>query len=258
MEKIKILIITFLFCVSYSNSQNSKSIIIDSSISKYNDIAKNNMLERYKYTSENFENIRLTLNDSIKYVLSQYNFDEFQITSIPVFKLKKDFDLSRKNNTARFIDFKDDFYNQRINLYKNNKIIGDFIYLGKENQNNDMALLFYALLGDNFDYPLREDSLHGFLMKLQLETKYFVFFIDQLKDVIFIIKENKIYAITSPDNNGKYEEDEINYFFCNKLDCEMIKKLKEGKSFVYHKSKKKLKTKKNCFNDDYKVVLNKN
>lgn len=188
--------------------QGIDSIRVNVDLTNYKEKASLNLKDRYEYTLANLDSINF-LFDFEKFIsLTSYKIDSLDAISIPLFALKENTKLCSKKNIVNYINFNNIFENQYYNIYNNKRIILNTRFVEKDKRN----ISNFPLIEADFKNPSFFGGLHGYLMKLQLEKKGFVFMIKGFGDAYFIYEDNKIYAIYNPDNNGNFEKTEINEF----------------------------------------------
>lgn len=247
MKKIAMMIVAVITC-SCNGQQNRYVINYDKTA--YKDAASKDITERYQYTVSNQDKIK-ELYGSSDFILTKYPLNQLEIESLPIFNMDAVTKISSKKNIVEFINFKNDFQRQGINLYYNNTIVGDFRFGVKVGDPTD--LLYYSLIGDDFNDPVRTGSLMGYLMKLMLEKRYFTFLIYGVNNVLFIVDDKKIYAVTEPTPEGKYTKTEINLFFHLYVGNNNLKNILGEGSFSVRK--KINPSASSYFDKDYKVEV---
>jgi hypothetical protein len=225
----KLMLLFFSLISFYCNSQTVDTITRKINFVEYNDIMKQNIKERSNYTLENKEEIqRICANDSVKLLLN-YPIDTlYVVTSMPIFELKKNVVNNNKVNILKKINFSNNFHNQFSNIYYNDEIVFESIFIDQDSLSKHMAIISNSLILNSFDDHIRFGHLKGFLMKLELDRKYFTFFIQDCPlDHLFIVDSGIVYAVFNPRPNGSYEKMEINDYFLKKY----------NKNFIYNKKR---------------------
>jgi hypothetical protein len=221
-KKLMLLFVSLL--PFYSNCQIVDSITCKINFAEYENIMKQNVKERSVYTLKNKKEIqKLYANDSIR-LLVNYPIDTlFVVTSMPLYKLKKNkFDNNGKVNVLNKIDFSNNFQEQYSNIYFKDEIVFETNYINQDSL-GVLAVVINSLTMNSFDEPMRYGHLKGFLMKLGLERKYFTFFIKNCPiDHMFIVDEGKVYAVFNPKPNGSFEKMEINDYFLKKYNKKFV------------------------------------
>ena len=218
----------------YSHSQITDAIKCNIDFKGYETVIKNNIKERSVYTLKNKKAILdLYEKDSLKLLLDYKLDSDYIVTSIPVFKLKDNFDNNYKKNVLHKINFLNNFHNQFSNIYYKDEIVYESYYVDQDSLDL-FSLITNSLILNSFDDPERFGNLKGYLMKLGLERKYFAFFIEGCPiDHIFIVDNGIVYAIFNPTPEGKYDKIEINEYFSKYYDKKFIyrKKPRSGKKY---------------------------
>lgn len=222
----KILLFIISIVPFYCHSQIVDTIKCNIDFKEYETVIKNNIKERSVYTLNNKKAILdLYEKDSVKLLLDYKMDSEYIVTSIPVFKLKDNFDNNHKSNVLHKIDFSNDFHEQFLNIYYKDEIVYESYYVNQDSLDH-FSLISNSLTLNSFDDPERFGNLKGYLMKLSLERKYFAFFIEGCPiDHIFIVDNGVVYAVFNPTPEGKYDKIEINEYFSKYYD----------KKFIYNK-----------------------
>jgi len=237
LKLMKIALFFISIAPFYCHSQITDTIKCNIDFKGYETVIKNNIKERSVYTLKNKKAILdLYEKDSLKLLLDYKMDSEYIVTSIPVFRLKDDFDNNHKSNVLHKIDFSNNFHKQFSNIYYKDDIVYESYYV--EQDSLDLfSLITNSLILNSFDDPVRFGNLKGYLMKLGLERKYSAFFIESCPiDHVFIVDNGIVYAIFNPTTEGKYDKIEINEYFSKYYD----------KKFIYNKKprlKKKFKGK---------------
>ena len=218
--------------------QSKDSIVVNINFKEYLNFATRNAKDRYDFTKNNSEKTKL-FTYSEPYNLTKHEFESFEITSIPIFKINTNLKIINKKNVVEFINFENNFTNQFFNVYVGENIVGDFRYKEKKHTKYEISeLLGQGLFGDDYENPIRLGSNKGYMVILKMERKYPTFIIEQIRDTFFIIKNNGIFAVCNPDTKGGYQEYEINYFFGKILGYDKVQKIKKGQLFMSFKSDK--------------------
>lgn len=230
----KILLLFISIAPFYCYSQITDTIKCNIDFKEYETVIKNNIKERSVYTLNNKKAILdLYEKDSVKLLLDYKMDSEYIVTSIPIFKLKDNFDNDHKNNILHKIDFSNDFQKQFFNIYYKNEIVYESYYVDKDSLNFN-ALINNSLTLDSFEDPSRIGHLKGYLLKLGLERKHFAFFIEGCPiDHLFIVDNGIVYAIFNPTPEGKYDKIEINEYFSKYYDKKFIYKKKPSSGKKY-------------------------
>ena len=106
---MKVLLFFTSIAPLYCHSQITDTIKCNIDIKEYEAVIKNNIKERSVYTLNNKKAILdLYEKDSVKLLLDYKMDSEYIVTSIPVFKLKDNFDNNHKSNVLHKIDFSND------------------------------------------------------------------------------------------------------------------------------------------------------
>lgn len=234
-KKLKNILLFFISIVPfYCHSQITDTIKSNIDFKEYEDVIKNNIKERSAYTLKNKKAILdLYEKDSVKLLLDYKMDSEYIVTSIPIFKLKYNFDNNHKKNVLHKIDFSNNFHKQFSNIYYKDEIVYESYYVDQDSLDL-FSLITNSLVLNSFDDPERFENLKGYLMKLGLERKYFSFFIEGCPiDHIFIVDNGVVFAIFNPTLEGKYDKIEINEYFSKYYDKKFIynKKPRSGRKY---------------------------
>lgn len=226
MEKV---IISFLVLLFYTKSFCQNQIVIKINKEKYTKEAVRNLQLRYYYTKDKIDSLQIIYpRPEFKY-LTSYEFKDLHVISIPVFSINKEAVINDKINFINFIKFDQNYENQYYNVYRKNKMLMFTKYFDSKNPD----LTVYSLVESNIENPVMYGSVEGFLMKLMLEKKYFVFKIQCFVDCYFIYDKKRIYAIHTPSNEGTYIKTEINEFMAKYIKEKRLKRIIENKPSSY-------------------------
>ncbi len=238
-----------LILISFNIYSQSDSIKLNINLTNYSEKANLNFNERYYYTYNNFDSIKQIFNPKeFKYLIS-YDIDSFHIKSIPQFEIKTNAKICRRENFINYINFENDFESQYFNIYLKDRLIMNTRYLLKEKSD----IVDFSLIEYDFNNPIMYGGIHGFLMKLMLERKFFVFMIKGFGDTYFIYEKNKIFAIYNPDSNGNYEKKEINEYVGKVIGKRELKKILNGYSISTTQINNSIKNM--YYNKNYNVFL---
>lgn len=160
------------------------------------------------------KNYYFTVNDTVKEknlkdfkcsFIKNYQLLDLIVKPIPKYEIEKDYDLSK--NILNYISF-NNFFTSYFNytIYSNNNYLTSELY---KNDSIPHSIIFNCLPASSIGSNLST------IMKLNLQEKYFVFQINDITNVLFIVDEGIVYAITKPDKLGGYLKIEINEFFQN-------------------------------------------
>ncbi len=203
MQNIKITITIFLSLIIniiYSQKKSTDSISITTKNKYKIDELYKDLRQKYNYTLE-FEKNDTTLTEFNCEYITKYNYDSLVIKEVPEFKIKKNINL--KKNILTQIDFKN-ANNFFYNIYTNQEYITtEFFYKSSHND----------IIGFNCEPFHLLDSNILTMMKLKLQEKYYIFKIEGLANLLFIVDNGISYVITQPKLNGDYKKTEINQFF---------------------------------------------
>ena len=119
-----------------------------------------------------------------------------------MFNFKEGYDFSK--NVLKFIDFDYPCQNDIPYLIYNNDEYITFDFFIK----NQINVLYYDC---PLTIPLDRNVVN--MMNLKLQEKFYVFKIRKITEVVFIIDNNKVYAITNPKRDGSFNKIEINDYF---------------------------------------------
>lgn len=203
----KLLFALILFNSVFLFAQNSKT---DSIKIKFNKLKFNEIYELVN--SDLNKNYFFTVNDTIQEknlkdfkcsFIKNYQLSDLTVKPIPKFEIEKNYDWSK--NILHYISFNNFFksdFNYSIYL-NNNYLTTEFYYSNRLPHSIIFNCLPTASIGSNLST----------MMKLNLQEKYFVFQINDINNVLFIVDEGKVYAITNPNKSGGYLKTEINEFF---------------------------------------------
>lgn len=234
IELKKILLFFISIAPFYCHSQITDTIKCNIDFKGYETVIKNNIKERSVYTLKNKKAILdLYGKDSVKLLLDYKMDSEYIVTSIPVFKLKDDFDNNHKSNVLNKIDFSNNFREQFSNIYYKDEIVYEGYYVDQDSL-GQFSLITNSLILNSFEDPERFGNLKGYLMKLGLERTYSAFFIEGCPiDHIFIVDNGIVYAVINPTPEWKYDKIEINEYFSKYYDKKFIykKKPRSGKRY---------------------------
>ena len=204
--------------------QSFDSIKINVDLTSYKVKANLNLKERYKYTCDNLDSIKQIFNPNKFKFLISYKIDSLYIKSIPQFTIKKDAKICRRVNFINYINFENNFENQYFNIYLKDKLLMNTRYLQKKKSD----IVNFSLIEYDFNNPGMYGGLHGYLIKLMLEKKFFIFMINGFGDTCFLFENNKIYAIYNPDNYGNFEKMEMNKFMSKIIGKKKLKLILKG------------------------------
>lgn len=220
-----------LLVVNVCFSQNRDTIKVELDLKKRIEFAQKDLTERYYYTKsvENTEdNHRYRDSMGCKFI-TDYKLEELKIKTIPQFELTKDFKF--QGNVLEFINFNP---SKRTTIYSINDKDGNFIYFefDRESRNDDFnsAFMFDCIITT----PMGSNILG--MMKLRLHEKYFAFRLAGLSQVLFIVENGLVYAISKPKLDGTYEKTEINKFFAKNVGYGGIEHMMDSDEEQYTKN----------------------
>ncbi|WP_396165312.1 hypothetical protein [Flavobacterium sp.] len=223
---MKIIIkLTFILMSINIFSQKIDSIRVNVDLTNYKEKANLNLKERYNYTLTKLDSLKILFEPYKVNTLTSYYVDSLVVKSIPKFTFKEDTKLCRKKNIVNYIDFNNIFENQYYNIYYDNRIVMNTMFI----VDNKYSMINLSLIENDFKDPSYFGGLQGYLMKLQLERIGFVFMIKGIGDAYFISEDNKIFAIYNPDNNGNYDKMEINEFIGKVIGKKKLNLVLKGK-----------------------------
>ncbi|WP_306349592.1 hypothetical protein [Flavobacterium sp. '19STA2R22 D10 B1'] len=182
------------------------------------DRAKKNALERYEYTVEKYDSVAAQFSKKdVIFVLSKYKFEQFELTTIPVFELDRTSRINKKVNILQYLKNRINDEHVFYRLYIDGKVVMDDFLVTRDYSRID--LINYALLGFDFNDPNNAVSSMDYLTKLGLERNKFVFHIKGFLS-LFIVEKGIVYAITNATEDGEYDLTEINEY----MGCEVGKR----------------------------------
>ncbi len=205
IKKIIFFIVFFnpLLMLSQSNS-NIDSIYAKIKIRKIKELSENDFKKRYDLTLNERKNLNQEIDSFNCRIISDFSYNKLSLKAVPVFGLKKNYDLNK--NIVNYIDFKSKCDNVFVyNIYYND------LFLTTSFFNKKIKTVAPIIFNCNLSMPI--DSNIFTMMSLKLQDKYFVFQINNIRGVLFIVEKGVVYAILNPKINGKYEKIEINDFF---------------------------------------------
>lgn len=138
-------------------------------------------------------------------LISDYNLNDLSLKVIPRFSLKEKYNLNK--NIVDFFDVKQDKH--RAFFYTISK--RDSLLTTAYSVIKDRAIMSAILLNCSLSEFL--DNNINLMMRLGFQEKYFVFQIDEIVRVLFIVDNGVVYAIHQPRTDGTYKKTEINEFF---------------------------------------------
>ncbi|GAA4763420.1 MULTISPECIES: hypothetical protein [Flavobacterium] len=205
IKRIIFYIIFFNPLVLLSQSISSvDSIYAKIKIRKITELSEKDLKKKYEITLYERENLNQEIDSFNCKIISDYNYDKLSVKAVPVFNLKKNYNLNK--NIAHYIDFKSKCRNLLVyNIYYND------LFLTTNFVNRQNEKLFPIIFNCDLSMPIDSNMLT--MMNLKLQDKYFVFQINNIRGVLFIVEKGEIFAITNPKINGEYEKFEINDFF---------------------------------------------
>lgn len=211
MRIIKSILIVFLFVSQLLQAQlHSGSDTIHKSVNMKNVFNKvsDEFVERYYFTQKdvNGENKR----DKEEFgcgLISDYKLKKLSLKVIPRFKLLKGYDLSK--NIADFLDIEQDDYRSFFYTIYHKDTLLTTAYSVIKNKTIMSSILLNCSSGQFLDNNI------AYMMQLGFQEHYFLFQIENMRGVFFIVEKGIVYALYWPRNSQDYKKTEINEFFRN-------------------------------------------
>lgn len=203
------LILLFVGNECLSQKKDTIAVVLD--FKKRIELAKNDLTRKYNYTKtvQDRENNLWNGNDSKCKFITAYNLNELNVKIIPEYELLKEFKF--QGNVLNFINFNP---SERTTVYSVNDKNNEFVYFEFDTElwdDSDSVFLFDCVVTT----PLGSNILT--MMKLRLQDKYVAFRLKNLSQVLFIVDEGIVYAISKPRLDGTYQKTEINEFFAKEI-----------------------------------------